>query len=46
MIALIGFKSAPLVDETEELGQQGKVLGVVSISIFLVTFIPVPFSMI
>ncbi len=46
MIALIGFKTAPLIDEAEDLGFQGKVLGVVSIAIFLVTFIPVPFSMI
>ncbi|MBT5550534.1 MAG: site-2 protease family protein [Nitrospina sp.] len=46
MIALVGFKTAPLVDENVELGYQERVLGVVSIVIFLVTFIPVPFSMI
>ena len=46
MIALVGFKTAPLIDETEELSHQGRVLGVVSIAIFLVTFIPVPFSLI
>jgi membrane-associated protease RseP (regulator of RpoE activity) len=46
MIALMGFKTAPLVDGREELNPQGKVLGVVSLAIFLVTFIPVPFSMI
>ena len=46
MIALIGFKTAPLIDEKEELSPQGRVLGLVSIVIFLVTFIPVPFSLI
>jgi membrane-associated protease RseP (regulator of RpoE activity) len=46
MIALMGFKTAPLIDETEELSHREKVLGVVSIAILLVTFIPVPFSLI
>ena len=44
MIALVGFKTAPLMDETEELDTRHKVLGVVSSAIFLLTFIPVPFS--
>ncbi len=45
MIVLVGFKTAPLLDETEELGTSHRVLGVVSIAIFLVTFIPIPFSL-
>jgi membrane-associated protease RseP (regulator of RpoE activity) len=46
MIALVGFKTAPLVDEKEDLSHREKLLGLVSIAIFLVTFIPVPFSLI
>jgi membrane-associated protease RseP (regulator of RpoE activity) len=46
MIVLMGFKTAPLIDKTEELGHREKVLGLVSIVIFILTFIPVPFSMI
>ena len=45
MIVLVGFKTAPLLDDTEELGTLHRVLGLVSISIFLVTFIPIPFSL-
>ena len=44
MIALVGFKTAPLADEMGELDTRHKVLGVVSSVIFLLTFIPVPFS--
>ncbi len=44
MIVLVGFKTAPLSDDAEELGALHKVLGVVSIVIFLVTFIPIPFA--
>jgi len=44
MIALVGFKTAPLADEMEELDTRHKVLGMVSSAIFLLTFIPVPFS--
>ena len=44
MIVLVGFKTAPLSDDAEELGTLHKVLGVVSIVIFLVTFIPIPFA--
>jgi len=44
MIALIGFKTTPLLSETEELDTPHRALGVASIAIFLVTFIPVPFS--
>jgi len=44
MIALIGFKPAPLLDEMGELDTRHKVMGVVSAAIFLVTFIPIPFS--
>lgn len=46
MIVLMGFKTAPLIDESVELSNQEKVLGVASIAIFLLTFIPVPFSLI
>jgi membrane-associated protease RseP (regulator of RpoE activity) len=46
MIALMGFKTTPLLDETEELSTPHKALGVASIAIFLVTFIPIPFSLI
>ena len=45
MIVLVGFKTVPLSDDTEELGTPHKLLGVVSIVIFLVTFIPVPFAL-
>lgn len=44
MIMLVGFKTAPLQDDREELGALHRLLGVVSIAIFLVTFIPIPFS--
>lgn len=44
MIVLMGFKTAPLLDEAEELSTLHRALGVVSITIFLLTFIPVPFS--
>ncbi len=44
MIALVGFKTAPLLNETEDLDPKHRALGVASIAIFLVTFIPVPFS--
>ena len=46
MIALVGFKSVPLLQETEVLPRLHRVLGGLSIVIFLVTFIPVPFSVI
>jgi hypothetical protein len=42
---LVGFKTAPLLDDKEELGTLHRVLGLVSISIFLVTFVPIPFSL-
>ena len=45
MIVLVGFKTVPLSDDTEELGTLHKLLGVVSIVIFLVTFIPIPFAL-
>jgi membrane-associated protease RseP (regulator of RpoE activity) len=45
MIVLVGFKTTPLLDDTEKLGVLHRMLGVVSIFIFLVTFIPVPFSL-
>ncbi len=45
IIVLVGFKTAPLLDEKKELGVFHRVLGVISIAIFLMTFIPVPFSL-
>ena len=44
MIAFMGFKTAPLIEETEKLGTIHKILGVISIIIFILTFIPIPFS--
>ncbi len=44
MIALVGFKTAPLLNETEDLDPVHRALGVASTAIFLLTFIPVPFS--
>ena len=46
MIALMGFKTAPLTDETTPLEARHRVMGMVSLAIFLVTFTPVPFSVI
>jgi len=45
MIVLVGFKTTPLSDDAEELKTIHKLLGVVSIVIFFVTFIPIPFSL-
>jgi membrane-associated protease RseP (regulator of RpoE activity) len=45
MIVLMGFRPAPLVDGSLLLGPRQRAMGYVSILIFLVTFIPVPFSM-
>ena len=44
MIALMGFKTAPLIEESGDLKTFHKVLGVVSMLIFMLTFIPIPFS--
>ena len=44
MIAFMGFKTAPLLEGTDELGQFHKTLGVISAVIFFLTFIPIPFS--
>ncbi len=44
MITLMGFKPAPLIDETLALRHQDKIRGWVSIVIFIITFIPAPFS--
>ena len=44
MIAFMGFKTAPLIEETEKLGTIHKILGIISIIIFFLTFIPIPFS--
>ena len=44
MIAFMGFKTAPLMEGSDELGQFHKTLGIISAVIFFLTFIPVPFS--
>jgi len=44
MIVLMGFRSAPLVDHSVLPDRRHRVMGYVSILIFLLTFIPVPFS--
>ena len=44
MIAFMGFKTAPLVEELEQLGRTHKILGIISIVIFFLTFTPIPFS--
>ncbi|MFQ5449035.1 MAG: site-2 protease family protein [Nitrospinaceae bacterium] len=46
MITLIGFRPAPLGDETVLPERKHRVLGYVSIIIFVLTFIPVPFEVI
>ena len=46
MIVLMGFKTAPLNEELIELDSFHKVLGVVSMLIFMLTFTPIPFSQI
>jgi membrane-associated protease RseP (regulator of RpoE activity) len=46
MIVLMGFKTAPLKEESGDLKTFHKVLGVVSMLIFILTFIPIPFSQI
>ena len=44
MIAFMGFKTAPLKEGSDELGPMHKALGTISGIIFLLTFIPIPFS--
>ncbi|MBM15043.1 MAG: site-2 protease family protein [Nitrospina sp.] len=44
MIFFMGFKTAPLLEGLEELNLIHKFLGVISIIIFFLTFIPIPFS--
>lgn len=46
MILLIGFRPAPLVDDAIPPGKRHRTLGYISISIFILTFIPVPFAII
>ncbi len=45
MIALMGFRPAPLLDDSVLPDRRHRVMGYISIVIFLLTFIPVPFSM-
>ena len=40
----MGFKTAPLKEGSGELGLKHKALGTISLIIFLLTFIPIPFS--
>ena len=44
MIALMGFKTAPLKEDVEKLELTHIVLGAISMAIFVLTFIPIPFS--
>ncbi len=44
MIALIGFRPAPLLDPVTNIGPRERRLGYLSLAIFIVTFIPIPFQ--
>lgn len=44
LITLFGFKHPPLIDETILLEEKHRTMGYISIFIFVVTFIPVPFE--
>ena len=44
MIALMGFKTAPLKEDVEKIKLTHIVLGSISMVIFILTFIPIPFS--
>ncbi len=44
MIALMGFKTAPLGEDVGELDLFHKIIGFSTMVIFLLTFIPIPFS--
>ena len=44
MIALMGFKTAPLKEDVEKVELSHIVLGCISMVIFVLTFIPIPFS--
>jgi len=44
MIFFMGFKTAPLKEGFGELEKMHKALGLISLLIFLLTFIPIPFS--
>jgi membrane-associated protease RseP (regulator of RpoE activity) len=44
MIVLMGFKTAPLKEESGDLETIHIILGMVSMLIFMLTFIPIPFS--
>lgn len=45
LITLFGFKHPPLIDETIQLDKKHRIMGYVSIIIFIITFIPVPFEL-
>lgn len=42
IVAIFGFRHPPLIDETTPLTYQDRKLGLISIAIFVVTFIPAP----
>lgn len=44
LITLVGFRPAPLTHDVVPLERKHKILGAVSIAIFILTFIPVPFK--
>ena len=44
MIALMGFKTAPLKEDVEKVELSHIVLGCISMVIFVLTYIPIPFS--
>lgn len=46
MILLMGFKPAPLIDDSVIPDRKHRIIGYISIIIFLLTFIPVPFAVI
>jgi len=44
IITLFGFKHAPVIDDSIILAKKHRIMGLFSIAIFVVTFIPVPFE--
>lgn len=44
MIALMGFKHAPVIDDCIMLEQKHKMMGLTCIIIFVITFVPIPFE--
>ncbi len=46
LLLLLGRHHPPVLDESEELPLSKKILGIVALIIFIITFIPVPFKMV